>query len=287
MFKHYYKKKIQEYQFFLLFSKKRKTILFWKIMNFWFYADSFEAVFTYKISKKEVGIIINKAVAVNPKILTSIKSFFEIFCACFSKKAKSFKENLKIFKKQYFSECGFCFFQQFHKKKMKKQFFHEGKEKFFFHFFSQLKKTQKRLFHNRLLGGRWMKANESFSLLALSFWWAKFTVRQKESEKKRKNHFECFPFWKKKILKNQFFWTFLDFFLKILWNFFWCLKPSKFFEKTFFIPLRNPKKALQSKKMKRIFFQSFLNIENFEKRNLKNMEKHFSDFFFQTKLQMN
>ena len=33
---------------------------------------SLEAVFTYKINKKEVGIIINNAVAVKPKILTSI-----------------------------------------------------------------------------------------------------------------------------------------------------------------------------------------------------------------------
>lgn len=37
------------------------------------YADSFEAVFTYKISRNDVGIMINNAVAVNPKILTSIK----------------------------------------------------------------------------------------------------------------------------------------------------------------------------------------------------------------------
>ncbi len=37
------------------------------------YADSFEAVFTYKIRRNDVGIMINNAVAVNPKILTSIK----------------------------------------------------------------------------------------------------------------------------------------------------------------------------------------------------------------------
>lgn len=36
------------------------------------YASGFEAVLTYKISKKEVGIMINNAVAVNPKIFTSI-----------------------------------------------------------------------------------------------------------------------------------------------------------------------------------------------------------------------
>lgn len=34
--------------------------------------SSVDAVLTYKISKKEVGIMINNAVAVNPKIFTSI-----------------------------------------------------------------------------------------------------------------------------------------------------------------------------------------------------------------------
>jgi len=38
------------------------------------YADSFDAVFTYKINKNDVGIIINKAVAVNPKMFTSMMS---------------------------------------------------------------------------------------------------------------------------------------------------------------------------------------------------------------------
>ena len=37
-----------------------------------FYYDSADAVLTYKINKKEVGIIINKAVAINPRIFTSI-----------------------------------------------------------------------------------------------------------------------------------------------------------------------------------------------------------------------
>ena len=32
----------------------------------------FAAVFTYKIKRNEVGIMINKAVAVKPKILTSM-----------------------------------------------------------------------------------------------------------------------------------------------------------------------------------------------------------------------
>lgn len=34
--------------------------------------SSIAAVLTYKISKKDVGIIINKAVAVKPKMFTSI-----------------------------------------------------------------------------------------------------------------------------------------------------------------------------------------------------------------------
>lgn len=46
-------------------------------MDFWFsiknYADSFEAVFTYKIKRNEVGMIMNKAVAVKPRMLTSMK----------------------------------------------------------------------------------------------------------------------------------------------------------------------------------------------------------------------
>lgn len=35
-------------------------------------SDVFDAVLTYKISKKDVGIRINKAVAVSPKMFTSI-----------------------------------------------------------------------------------------------------------------------------------------------------------------------------------------------------------------------
>jgi hypothetical protein len=56
----------------------RKFKIFFR-KNEKFYADSFEAVFTYKIRRKEVGMIINKAVAVNPKILTSMKSFDKFF----------------------------------------------------------------------------------------------------------------------------------------------------------------------------------------------------------------
>jgi len=37
-----------------------------------YYASSVEAVFTYRISKKDVGIRIKSAVAVKPKIFTSI-----------------------------------------------------------------------------------------------------------------------------------------------------------------------------------------------------------------------
>ena len=37
-----------------------------------FYSSAVAAVFTYKIKRKEVGIKINKAVAVNPKMFTSI-----------------------------------------------------------------------------------------------------------------------------------------------------------------------------------------------------------------------
>lgn len=37
------------------------------------YFASAEAVLTYRINKNEVGIIINNAVAVNPKMFTSIK----------------------------------------------------------------------------------------------------------------------------------------------------------------------------------------------------------------------
>jgi hypothetical protein len=38
-----------------------------------YFASSVEAVLTYRINKNEVGIIINNAVAVNPKTFTSIK----------------------------------------------------------------------------------------------------------------------------------------------------------------------------------------------------------------------
>jgi len=48
---------------------------FTKHKKCFYYADSFEAVFTYKIRRNDVGIIINNAVAVNPKILTSINFF--------------------------------------------------------------------------------------------------------------------------------------------------------------------------------------------------------------------
>lgn len=50
------------------------TILFFLFLKITYfnYAASFEAVFTYKIKRNEVGIIINKAVAVKPKILTSM-----------------------------------------------------------------------------------------------------------------------------------------------------------------------------------------------------------------------
>jgi hypothetical protein len=36
------------------------------------YASALLAVFTYRMRRNEVGIIINKAVAISPKILTSI-----------------------------------------------------------------------------------------------------------------------------------------------------------------------------------------------------------------------
>lgn len=57
---------------------KEIPLLFWRKnprkarKKSFYYADSFEAVFTYKIRRNDVGIIMNNAVAVNPKILTSI-----------------------------------------------------------------------------------------------------------------------------------------------------------------------------------------------------------------------
>lgn len=64
-----------------MFEKDQKT-KFWSFSNTIFYADSFEAVFTYKIRRNEVGIIMNKAVAVKPKILTSIKSVLKFLEIC-------------------------------------------------------------------------------------------------------------------------------------------------------------------------------------------------------------
>ena len=49
-----------------------------RLRVFLFYAPWLEAVFTYKIRRNDVGIIINSAVAIRPKILTSI-FFLEIF----------------------------------------------------------------------------------------------------------------------------------------------------------------------------------------------------------------
>ena len=49
--------------------------------NFSYYAinyDSWLGVLTYNINKNDVGIIINKAVAINPRILTSIMNLFNI-----------------------------------------------------------------------------------------------------------------------------------------------------------------------------------------------------------------
>jgi hypothetical protein len=63
-------------------KKKYKLFAFFKKI---FYADSFEAVFTYKIRRNDVGIMMNKAVAVNPKILTSIKKSFSNFEKVFFK----------------------------------------------------------------------------------------------------------------------------------------------------------------------------------------------------------
>jgi hypothetical protein len=49
-----------------IYINKTKLNLFLKL------SYSAEAVLTYKISKKEVGIIINNAVAISPRIFTSI-----------------------------------------------------------------------------------------------------------------------------------------------------------------------------------------------------------------------
>jgi hypothetical protein len=81
------------------------------------YADSFEAVFTYKIRRNEVGIMMNNAVAVNPKILTSIKKFFKfleiVFKIEFLKTIFFFVCILKFSRK----EC-----KKEHKKKMVEKF---------------------------------------------------------------------------------------------------------------------------------------------------------------------
>jgi hypothetical protein len=61
-----FQEKLEQNECIERFTKNRK---------YFYYADSFEAVFTYKIRRNDVGIIINNAVAVNPKILTSINFF--------------------------------------------------------------------------------------------------------------------------------------------------------------------------------------------------------------------
>jgi len=61
-----FQEKLERNEYIERFTKNRK---------YFYYADSFEAVFTYKIRRNDVGIIINNAVAVNPKILTSINFF--------------------------------------------------------------------------------------------------------------------------------------------------------------------------------------------------------------------
>lgn len=43
--------------------------------------DSWLAVFTYNINKNDVGMIINKAVAINPRIFTSIMNPLNIICS--------------------------------------------------------------------------------------------------------------------------------------------------------------------------------------------------------------
>ena len=51
----------------------------WVKKYFIMFYDSFVAsVWTYKINKKEVGIIINNAVAITARIFTSIKKNFQI-----------------------------------------------------------------------------------------------------------------------------------------------------------------------------------------------------------------
>lgn len=90
----------------MIFSEKPFKNHFSEKIKIFIYTDSFEAVFTYKIRRKEVGIMINNAVAVNPKILTSIKNFKKIFCDCLKKKAETLKNAgkfLHFFQKQFFS----------------------------------------------------------------------------------------------------------------------------------------------------------------------------------------
>lgn len=50
---------------------KKSGLKPWPLGAFSYYS-CVAAVLTYRISKKEVGIIINKAVAINPRIFTSI-----------------------------------------------------------------------------------------------------------------------------------------------------------------------------------------------------------------------
>ena len=68
----------KNYVFLLNFFHKCKKF---NLQFFFYYTinyDSWLAVFTYNINKNDVGIIINKAVAINPRIFTSIMSFFNI-----------------------------------------------------------------------------------------------------------------------------------------------------------------------------------------------------------------
>lgn len=53
----------------------------------------------------------NKAVAVKPKILTSIKSFLKFLKICFMRKQKIVKKYKRIHIKHDFSECSFFFFK--------------------------------------------------------------------------------------------------------------------------------------------------------------------------------
>lgn len=117
-------KKLVFFELWFKISKKKIFALFLKneclATSFWkseksdqtfrknkkinYYADSFEAVFTYKIRRNDVGIMINKAVAVNPKILTSIKYFswkfwILVFSHYFSKFSWLFKKENQLFDK--------------------------------------------------------------------------------------------------------------------------------------------------------------------------------------------